>query len=98
MSKFKAQIGIEKFNKGKREVRLTPVDQTFDLPEPIGSLLMVAVKAADLKDRQPGDGEFDLPLKDLPNEVIGKLPGSLTILASVAGEGDWYLFVRLRPV
>lgn len=96
--KYQAQVGIEQFVKGKREVRLTPIDQKFDLPEPVGSLLMVAVKAADLKDRQPGDGEFDLPLKDLPDQVIKQLPGAFSMIQGVAGQGDWNLFVRLKAV
>lgn len=96
--KIRAQIGVEKFSKGKREVRLTPVDQKFDIPEPVGSLLLVAVKAADQKDRQAGDGEFDLPIKDLPEGTLKMLPGAVGLLASVATDGDWNLFVRLMPV
>jgi hypothetical protein len=104
--KIRIKLGVEHLDrsgmKPVRKVRLTPVDETVDASDQVGTILLLLAGVADQNDIEPGDGEFDLHLmagKDVP-EWLRKSPffaKNMQIIAPFLKE-DWNLFIRLSPV
>lgn len=94
--KLRIQVGAESYVNGRRVARLTPFDQTVEVPDIVGMLLLVSQRELDAKDDQPGDGEVDLPIGQAFDDVVSKIPQLKPIVELLPGEEN--LFVRLRAV
>lgn len=71
--KLRFQAGVESFKDGVRTIRLTPLDQRHEMHEMVGEVLLSLAAWIDRKDFQPGDGELDIPLKELPPSIRNNL-------------------------
>jgi hypothetical protein len=71
--KLRIQAGVESFKDGVRIIRFTPLDEKVDVAQLVGELLIALATALDHKDFQPGDGELDIPLRELPPSIRNNL-------------------------
>lgn len=95
--KLKLQIGVESYTGSERTVRLTPVEQKFDVPDQVGSILKMVFALADGADKQAGDGDVDFPIGKVSN--ILKNPRLAFAAKAVEGfDGDANVFLRLADV
>ena len=76
--KLRFQAGVESFKDGVRTIRFTPLDEKIDVPPMIGELLIATATALDAQGFQPGDGEIDIPLPELPASIRNSL-GSFVV-------------------
>ena len=76
--KLRFQAGVESFKDNVRTIRITPLDQQLEVPPMVGELLLAVAASMDSRDFQPGDGELDIPLKELPASVKSAL-GSFVV-------------------
>lgn len=93
MVSLRIQAGIESFNGKTRTVRFTPLDRTVQVDPLIALVLMQVHGAGDARDIQPGDGEVDIPLRNVPESILSRLG-----LPKVDLPGEENLFVRIRQV
>lgn len=94
MAKVRVQAGIESHRGGVRQVRFTPFDRSFEVDDTLATVLVLIVSQLDQRDAQPGDGEFDVPLRNVP-EALSKALG-LDRLAKIDLPGEENLFLRVR--
>lgn len=71
--KLRIQAGVESFKDGVRTIRFTPLDEKIDVPSMVGEVLFALATSLDHKDFQPGDGELDIPLRELPSSIRNNL-------------------------
>lgn len=74
-------------------VRLTPIDRFVKIDKATEDLLILLFGLIDANDRQPGDGEIDIPVTPKVRERIGRILPTLGQFVPA----DANLFVRIRP-
>lgn len=95
--KMQMQIGVEVYDGEQREARLTPIDQKFEVPDAVGQTLMMIEGIVDGGDKQPGDGEIDLPIGTV--EKVLKNPALNFAHNALKGfDGELNVFVNLKKV
>lgn len=92
--KLKLQIGVEVFEEGERKVRLTPVDQKFDVPDQVGTVLKMVFGFADGSDKQPGDGDVDFTIGKV-SQVLKDPRLAFAVKALEGFDGEANAFLRL---
>lgn len=93
MVSLRIQAGIESFTGKTRTVRFTPIDRTVQVDPLIALVIMQVHGAGDARDAQPGDGEVDVPIRNVPEAVLSRLG-----LPKVDLPGEENLFIRIRQV
>jgi hypothetical protein len=92
---MRLQFGYEHFGAdGKRDIRLTPIDQVIKgIPKEAEALLVVAFAALDARDLQPGDGEVDIALTPA---VLAQIKARIPLVANFLPTDGANAFIRLR--
>lgn len=92
--KIRIQVGVEAWAGKTRIFRGTPYDDTFETDEKAASAIIMLASLADGADTQPGDGEIDVPLKNVTDALLSRLGA----LGKIDLPGDENAFVRIRRV
>jgi len=104
VASLRIQIGVEKFDGGERQVRLTPEDRRIDVAGDAAGIILMVASLVDATDKQPGDGDIDIPLGKIPQvqQVLEKFKSTapqlafvLSWLSGLMKEGDWNVFVKI---
>jgi hypothetical protein len=92
---MRIQIGYEHFGAdGKRDIRLTPIDQLIKgIPPEAEALLGIAFAALDARDLQPGDGEVDVPLTPA---VLSQIKSRIPLVGNFLPTDGANAFIRLK--
>jgi hypothetical protein len=92
---LRIQIGAERISGSRRVVRMTPVDKTVRADDDVADVVLLVVGVADAFDIQPGDGELDVRLGELPHlPDLKLLEPARPFLAALPGPG-WNAFIRI---
>ncbi len=91
---LRIQIGYEHFKDGRRDLRLTPIDEAIPgIPPAAMDLLEVLIGMLDLSDVQPGDGEFDFAIQGKMGDLVrSRIPAIGRFLPTDGANG----FFRIR--